>query len=183
MYHIPNDKRAQRSAERIFMSLMECQKKAAVADISVTDIAAGAGIGRSTFYRLFDNSVDILIWKSEMIMTEALRCASDRKSFDEIFLTFISGWMEQKMLLQALLRASMTDILFQVHINHIDEIKAIFLKDVPQSAQQQEYLATLLAAMMATAFRLWDRQPDTKPEQMLLLFREALSSLEVIFNR
>ena len=108
MYHIPNDARAQRSAERIYESLMTFQNAGAFSDISVTQIAASAGVGRSTFYRLFDNSYDVLYWKSDEIMTGALHRASGKDSFDDIFLTFITEWMEHQSLLQTLFRFSMT---------------------------------------------------------------------------
>ena len=182
MYHIPNDARAQRSAERIYTSLMTFQNAGAFSDISVTQIAASAGVGRSTFYRLFDNSYDVLYWKSDEIMTGALRKASGKNSFDDVFLTFISEWMEHQSLLQTLSRYSMTDILFQVHMAHIEEIDTHFFHDMQLSQLQTEYLATTLAAMLSAGFGLWCRHPQTTPTEMLASFRTALHHLDVMFG-
>ena len=182
MYHIPNDARAQRSAERIFESLMTFQNACAFSDISVTQIAACAGVGRSTFYRLFDNSYDVLYWKSDEIMAGALHRASGKNSFDDIFLTFIAEWMKHQSLLQALSRYSMTDILFQVHQNHIEEIGSHFFHDMKLSRIQMEYLSTTLASMLSAGFSLWCHHPQTTPEEMLSSFRTALCHLNIMFG-
>ena len=182
MYHIPNDARAQRSAERIYESLMTFPNAGAFSEISVTQIAACAGVGRSTFYRLFDNSYDVLYWKSDEIMESALRKASGKDSFDDIFLTFITEWMKHQSLLQTLSRYSMTDILFQVHMTHIREIETHFFHDMKLSQIQAEYLATTLAAMLSAGFALWCRHPQTAPKEMLSTFRGALHHLDIMFG-
>ena len=182
MYHIPNDARARRSAERIYESLMTFQNTGTLSEISVTQIAACAGVGRSTFYRLFDNSYDVLYWKSDEIMEGALHRASGKDSFDDIFLTFISEWMKHQDLLQTISRYSMTDILFQVHMKHIGEIETHFFRDMKLSRIQMEYLATTLAAMLSAGFGLWCRHPQTAPEEMLASFRTALHHLNIMFG-
>ena len=182
MYHIPNDARAQRSAERIYESLMTFQNAGTLSDISVTRIAACAGVGRSTFYRLFDNSYDVLYWKSDEIMECALHRASGMHSFDDIFLTFIEEWMEHQSLLQTLFRFSMTDILFRVHLGHIEEIETHFFHDMKLSRIQMEYLATTLSAMLSAGFGLWCRYPQTTPEELLASFRAALHHLNIMFG-
>ena len=88
---------------------MTFQNTGTLSDISVTQIAAGAGVGRSAFCRLFDNSYDVLYWESEKIMERTLHRASGMNSFDDIFLTFIAEWMEHQSLLQTSFRFSMTD--------------------------------------------------------------------------
>ena len=182
MYHIPNDARAQRSAERIYESLMTFQNTETLSDISVTRIAACAGVGRSTFYRLFDNSYDVLYWKSDEIMKNALHRTSGMNSFDDIFLAFISEWMEHRSLLQTLFRFSMTDILFQVHMGHIEEIETHFFHDMKLSRIQMEYLATTLSAMLSAGFGLWCHHPQTTPEEMLTSFRVSLHHLDIMFG-
>ena len=181
MYHIPEDRRAARSAELILGGLLSIKGRT-IADITVTDIVKAAGVGRSTFYRLFDNSVDVLMWKSDEIMKSALSASAEMSSFDEIFLSFISSWMEEKALLGALVRSSLTDILFEVHLAHIDEINTLFFRGAELSPLQQEYLVTLLSAMMASGFRLWETRGFPSPEEMLSSFREALFNLGIMFG-
>ena len=182
MYHIPRDRRAERSAERIFESLMACQGARGVADASVTEVAAGAGVGRSTFYRLFDNTSDVLLWKCDQVLGVALGRAGEQGSLDEVFTTFIASWLEQRELLQALLRSNMTDLLFEAHMGRMDEVERVFFEGETLEEGRREYLVTMLASMMATAFKLWERHPEPTPEEMLANFRAALYDLYVLFE-
>ncbi|MDR1322618.1 MAG: TetR/AcrR family transcriptional regulator [Gracilibacteraceae bacterium] len=77
MYHIKDDKRSHISLELIrdgFYSLLEEKDFEA---LTVSGIAERAGVGRATFYRLFDDKTDILRYDSDQVMDGALRWATD----------------------------------------------------------------------------------------------------------
>lgn len=65
MYHIKNDKRCIKSAARIGEALRELLTEKPLSEITVTDIQKRSGTGRSTFYRLFDNTDDVLLYLVE----------------------------------------------------------------------------------------------------------------------
>jgi AcrR family transcriptional regulator len=65
MYHIKNDKRCIKSAARTREALRGLLAEKPLSEITVTDIQKRAGIGRSTFYRLFDNTDDVLLYLIE----------------------------------------------------------------------------------------------------------------------
>lgn len=65
MYHIKNDKRCLKSAKKIGAALKTLLKSKPLADISITDIQKLSGTGRSTFYRLFDNIDDVILYMAE----------------------------------------------------------------------------------------------------------------------
>ena len=65
MYHIKNDKRCVKSAARICDALRELLTEKPLGEITVTDIQKRSGTGRSTFYRLFDNTDDVLLYLVE----------------------------------------------------------------------------------------------------------------------
>ena len=65
MYHIKNDKRCQKSAARIGEALRIMLGEKPMAEITVTDLQKASGTGRSTFYRLFDNTDDVLLYIAE----------------------------------------------------------------------------------------------------------------------
>lgn len=54
MYHIPNDERSRKSAEKIYQSLRHILFNKRLEEISISDIGKECGVSRSTFYRLFD---------------------------------------------------------------------------------------------------------------------------------
>ena len=60
MYHISDDPRAQASVKRICEALIDHTKAKPLSEITVSDLSRNFGISRTTFYRLFDNTVDVL---------------------------------------------------------------------------------------------------------------------------
>lgn len=72
MYHISNDKRAIQSSELIYNGLLECIKKKAFDQITISDLQKTSGVARSTFYRAFDNISDVLYWKGDTCFYEVL---------------------------------------------------------------------------------------------------------------
>lgn len=77
MYHIKNDKRCQKSAARIGEAFRTVLAGKQLSEITVTDIQKASGVGRSTFYRLFDNIDDVLLYVAE---DEFHGLITDRKS-------------------------------------------------------------------------------------------------------
>lgn len=72
MYHISDDVRAQKSAKRICDVLIDYSKKKPFSDISVSDLNREYLISRTTFYRLFDNTVDVLEYMAGQMAQEIL---------------------------------------------------------------------------------------------------------------
>ena len=68
MYHIPSDKRAERSAAAIEAAVQELIAKRDFASLGITDICAAAHVSRATFYRLFDMPIDVLRYGAERVV-------------------------------------------------------------------------------------------------------------------
>ena len=79
MYHIKNDKRCIKSAARIGEALRELLTEKPLGEITVTDIQKRSGTGRSTFYRLFDNTDDVLFY---LVEGEFLDMVNDYREMD-----------------------------------------------------------------------------------------------------
>ena len=60
MYHIKNDQRAIRSSQMMYVGLARLMREKPFNAITVTDLVATAQVGRTTFYRNFDEIEDIL---------------------------------------------------------------------------------------------------------------------------
>lgn len=61
MYHISNDIRAQKSAKRICGAVLGCARQKPFDEITIADLHKEYLISRTTFYRLFDNTVEVLL--------------------------------------------------------------------------------------------------------------------------
>jgi len=82
MYHIKNDQRSIRSGQLLYEALATLMQEKPFHSITVTDLVKTAQVGRTTYYRNFDEMEDIL-W---------LRCD---QTFDA-FLAYVKTYMQQQ---------------------------------------------------------------------------------------
>lgn len=184
MYYIPEDKRADKSANLLYDGLAECLKSKSLSDITVSDLNRKCGVSRSTFYRLFDTVDDILAWKCEQILKESIARANLAKNmpFKTSFMFFVSSWMENKDLLSAIIKNDRTDILYHVHGEYIDEMSDMFLNGSHPDDINKQYLAGLFAGMIPVGFQIWVKNPGCGPEDLYLQLKEALKIFSSVFE-
>ncbi len=128
MYHIPNDKRALRSAEAISQGMISCLKHKNIDQITVTDVWKASHVGRATFYRLFDNTLDVLSYESDKIFTDIIYQLKDdaELSIDEANIRMIHYGMEHSNVIGAITFAGRTDILLSSILKQKDDFFHIF---------------------------------------------------------
>ena len=182
MYHIPDDIRAQHSAELLYSGLMECLRHAEMTEITVTAVVRSAGCGRSTFYRLFDVPSDIAQWKCDQIIRQALQKAGGGKDFDEDMLLFVSSWMEHAEMIGALHRSSLGEMIYKAQIDHIKELQELFLKEATLSEQQQVHLSYILASLIYAVFQIWRTDMGQSSRELLEKIKDAVWELDIMFN-
>lgn len=129
MFHIPDDKRAKKSADLIFKALIECLKIKPLSDITAKDIQKTCGVSRATYYRLFGNNTDILRYGcmalSERIARECPEFPHDEKALERFSLYVIKAWMENQDVLEALNRCGKNSLLIECIRMNTDQVKNI----------------------------------------------------------
>lgn len=183
MYHIPHDLRARKSADAIYKALLELLESRSLNDVSISDITKNCGVSRSTFYRLFDNVSDVVIWKCECIIDDALDTIGSGKinSFEETFEAFAQSWFANKTLLEALSRSSRMDILYNMHASRIDAIKESFSEKVKIEGIQQEYVCAIITWILPACFQVWLEHPEDL-NRVYKHIHDSFYSLEKIFR-
>lgn len=179
MYHIPNDRRAVRSALKIYDVLMDTLDHMDLSSIPICELER-RGISRATFYRLFDNISDVLEWKCEMMMSEAISKAGkeSHESFTAVLLSFISSILENKKLISTLASASKTYILYDLHMRHMKEIEDIFFGGMELNETDKVCITSLLAAMIPALCNLCLLYPEGSSAEILTYMKAALSRLD-----
>jgi AcrR family transcriptional regulator len=71
MHHVKADLRAQKSAHRLYGALMDAVGEQPLEAVRVSDLCQRCGVGRTTFYRNFDEVVDILRWQCDRQFRES----------------------------------------------------------------------------------------------------------------
>lgn len=109
MYHISDDPRAKASAQRICEALTECARRKPFSEIAVNDLHREYGISRTTFYRLFDNTVDVLEYMAERMGREILlNLKGDTPK--ELVINAIYALQERRELIELLSQSGHLDI-------------------------------------------------------------------------
>ena len=169
MYHIKNDKRAERSSELICNALSQLMQTKNYYDITISDIQQASGVSRSTIYRNFDTPDDIL------------RLICD-KGFDEIFsrknglyvsINCFNYWYDNSGVLEAMMRAGHVDYFAQAFNKHLTE--SGLLRKHLNSEEEYHYFSSMLSYAMVGALTAWIERgrKETKKELMQYIIRSA----------
>lgn len=178
MYHIPNDKRAKKSAELIWKGMEKCLQEKSFDKLKITDIYQKSYVSRATFYRLFDTIQDVLKYKCDCIYSELEKAENDSvfKSKHDFFLNLIEKWIEQEILIKTLVENNMIDIIYETHMKNQDFMKRIFLKDVTVTDKEADYLVSLLINIIPAAVNVWySHGKNETPEEIFLAVRQSIN--------
>lgn len=162
MYHIKQDKRSQNSAKMIVKGLYQCLGEKKFSEISISDLQRTTGVGRSTFYRLFDNLTDVLEYECENAFRTMLEQYHEKEAanpkvprFDTLMSLLMEYWMARPQLLAALTDSRRIDILTAVYMAHVDELGAILAPNWTMSENELRYFVFVASSALFGVFNAW----------------------------
>ena len=123
MYHIKADKRAEKSAELIYQALCKCMGEKSFAKITISDIEKISFVSRSTFYRHFDELIDVLYWKCDKCFAEVwsqYKPPQDEVQEDHFIKYYLNYWFKHSEILELLVLAERQDIIYASHENNLE---------------------------------------------------------------
>ena len=179
MYHISDDPRAHASAQRICDALMECARRKPFSEISVTDLYKEHRISRTTFYRLFDNTVDVLEYACDrMGQTILLHIPGDTPK--ELTIHAITALSQERELISLLCRSGHLDIFQRVQEKYLPLSRLAEGMDFGFGA---EYFHRLLAQLIPMALEVWVKggQKDS-PEELYEKMCHSIQMLGMWFS-
>lgn len=185
MYHIPNDARAKKSAEKIGNGLLNCLRSKNFVEISVTDVQKTSSVGRATFYRLFDNITDVLSYLCDNIFERVGREyeITDIVVPRSMSLKFIREWMNNKTLLQAIVDCNRMDFLYNAHSKYIGRNIDFFFPSPSVSEEQLTYLLMTMTACTSACLGAWLKNGAYETaEQLYNRLKDCFNTLCTIFN-
>lgn len=157
MYRISSDPRRVRSAGQIMWGVEECLKHKKLADISVTEVCNTAHVGRNTFYRLFDNLIDVFRYYSDNALGMVYTHLKEKGhiSIRETCLHSMEELMRRPLLLDALLANDRLDIIYQSHVQYRETVREVLRDRKQLSDSLVDYLLYHMSAMSAAYLRVW----------------------------
>lgn len=185
MYHISKDKRAIRSAELVGLGMLRCLENKNFSEITVSDVQRASTVGRATFYRLFDNTADVLSYLCDEIFEKAGREYEklDNLCAEQTTLAFIRIWMENKILLKAIVDSNRMDFIYQAHMKYLSPLKETFFYGNEMDETQTAYLMMTLTSCTAAFLTAWLANGATESaEQLQCRLRDCFQTLGKIFE-
>ena len=162
MYHISNDPRAKASAQRICDALILCSKHRSFSEVTVSDLQKEHGISRTTFYRLFDNTVDVLEYAcDQMGRTILLNIRGSNPK--ELTIRAIAALSSHRELIELLCRSGHLDIVQRVQEAYLPLSQFAQGIDIGSGSA---YFHRMLAQMLPMAIDVWvsEGQKDSSEE-------------------
>lgn len=181
MFHIKADKRSQSSAELIAEGLFDCLEHKSFEDVTISDIQRISGVGRATFYRLFDRTEDVLSYKCDcifqwLVCEGRLMQGKDRR---EMLVVFFEEWTHHIQLLNAIVQSGHIEILYQVFRTHADDIGRLMLPDVEIPSEELDYLIGMLTASLTGAMGVWLKHRQNRTaEELADIFIVTVNRME-----
>ncbi|EAE1331006.1 TetR/AcrR family transcriptional regulator [Listeria monocytogenes] len=152
MYHIKRDKRSETSANLIVSGFYRCLEKTPVQKLTISQICKEAGVGRTTFYRLFDEIIDILIFQCDKEFADIM---TEMSQFNGDYRFLIEKWLKKKDLITAIMHCNRFDLLFNVHMNNTSKIKNFFSIEQKLNTNQLNYLMAILTSILVGNIHSW----------------------------
>lgn len=179
MYHIKEDKRSQKSAQLITKGLLKCLEEKEFSKITITDIQNESFVGRSTFYRLFDNLSDVLSYECDNIFQDILDNIKEFhiKSIEDIFIFFAESWMNNELLLQTIVSINRLDIIYESYRKRAYDIKEYFLINTNLDKAKIDYLIAIATASMVSILSMWIQHGKTETAKELFQNIKGITSI------
>lgn len=186
MYHIKSDKRSQKSAQLIANALLKLTEQKAFSDITITDIEKESSVARSTFYRLFDNTVDVLSYQCDQVFLSLIAYHTSHlpEGIDAIMQAAGEYWMNHATLLKVIDQSGRQDILIEsFKRNYLQIIAAYYITANPKDTVNQNYYSALLTSMISSALLTWVKngQKET-PEELWKILKKLIKEMYHLFG-
>lgn len=187
MYHIKKDKRSELSCIMLYEGLKKCMAEEAIEDISVTQLVKAAGVGRATFYRNFDNIIDILNLKSDQVfamLLEALReyhIKNPVKKSSEFMIPFLKFFDEHTEIVELLMQANRQDIMQESMAKTFKGMYSSYQQVAEDPEDTWDYFVAIRSGITVNILIQWVKDKKRiKPERLgELLFKEIGHSFTV----
>lgn len=159
MFHIKKDVRAQRSAELLYEGLVECMKTKPFDEISILDVSKASAVSRTTFYRNFDSTIDILYWKCDVffreVITEFARTHQTMTSGDAFLKYVLNYWMGKDEILEVIISHGRTDIIYNIFFNNSDYVNHLISDQMNLPELSEKYFIATRIGMFVGIFQTW----------------------------
>lgn len=159
MYHIKKDLRSVKSAELLYRGLIYCMEKKEFDKISISDISLESSVSRATYYRNFDNIIDILHWKCDQqfnkVLTDFVSKTPQIDAKAQLVEHIFYYWLKNIEIIEVLLKIGRVDIIFVCFVENADILANYLNKQVEMQNFPYDYFISIRAGIFVGTLKTW----------------------------
>ena len=156
MFHIKSDKRSQTSAKLVCDAMLQLLEIKTFDEITISDIQRKSTIGRATFYRLFDNTIDVLHYLCDQIFENITLQQKDlNQPPSQTMILFIQQWMNNDILLKGIMESGHIEVLYRVIFPRMEDAKQLLHFDVCTDDDSTDYLINIATTALIGGLSAW----------------------------
>ena len=178
---ISNDIRAQKSASKIVSGLIICAHGKPLADITISNLLRTANVSRSTFYRLFDNVIDVLEYECDRISAQILAKEGNLDTFHvrDYLIYLIGSLMEHASLIEILINSQRMDIFCLPFRKNLASINRHLDNIDPIDTKTADYLNSIISVILPILVTTWIQHGKTDSVEQV--FNQAKESFHILY--
>lgn len=180
MYHIKSDKRSQTSARLICDAMLRCLEYKSFSEITIVDLQKESTVGRSTFYRLFDRTEDVLEYLYEQRIQEIYDGyhTLPENNHPSFTLYILEDLYENPSVLEVLIKNDLIHLMQKVHNKYIPLYIRKELGNDNFLATTEDYACSLFSSLVVGIISVWiHHEKKETPEELYRMLKLYLSTM------
>lgn len=187
MYHLKEDMRAEKSAEMLYEALTRCMSKKRFDKITISELSMESTVSRATFYRNFDEVIDILYWKCDRLFREVLTAfitsEPDLTHADGLISYVFRFWMKHTDILEILIERGRVDIIYNSFLNNAGVVMEYLSENLHLPEWNTRYFISTRVGIFVGIFQAWimGGKQESAKELTEILNQQALAIKSISF--
>ena len=161
MYRVSDNARTKKTAALICEGLEKCLQIKPLDQIRINDIYKQCYVSRSTFYRLFDSILDVLLYKCNCIIKVSIENFKKNRfnSKMERALFTINSWLASPIFVKTIIDNNLGWLINKAYLDNEDSITELYqIKDMERN--ERDYFYAILSSLICSTLFVYYHQGE-----------------------
>jgi len=189
MYHIKQDQRSVESKIRLYDALSKKMREKTFQSVTIKEVVDSAQVGRSTFYRNFDNLEDVLVWKCDDTfddlyhsILQSISPQTDQTGTGKFpfILPFFRYWHADSEIIELLVEANRLDVIFAAFEDTMKKLVRMLPPAMMNRSPNLDYFLAFRSGAVIRVLLQWIKNhKNVTPEDMYKFFEMQSEGLRL----
>ena len=189
MYHSTQDQRSMRSREMLYEGLAKLIQQKNFSAITVTDLVTAANVGRTTFYRNFDQIEDVLWMRCDQVVEGLInylleyRQTHPNEPTTTVLKPILHYFYQHSELIELLIKAKRVYIFEEILLSRFEPFKGMFKAFYRMEEDYVDYMMVARIGGLTKVLLHWIETGKKQTPDQLAEKLSTISSDMVALNR